>query len=117
MNLLSTLLLFESVSGGELILVLLAVFLLFGPNKIPEIARGLAKGIRDIKNATSDIQDEVNKTIDPIRKELQSSVNKIKKDLETETPEIKSVERIKSPEKNNNSGENITNGKLDDIAG
>jgi len=110
MNLLFTLLLFESISGGELILVLLAVFLLFGPNKIPEIARGLAKGIRDIKNATSDIQDEVNKTIDPIKKELQSSVNKIKKDLETETSDIKT-------EKKNISTEQKTDGTANDIAG
>ena len=78
MNQLFVLLLFESVSGGELILVLLAVFLLFGPNKIPEIARGLAKGISDIKKATSGIQDEVNKTITPIKNELMGTVDKLK---------------------------------------
>jgi len=110
MNFLFTLLLFESISGGELILVLLAVFLLFGPNKIPEIARGLAKGIRDIKNATSDIQNEVNKTIDPIKKELQDSVNKIKNELDTETTGLKS-------EKKNESTDQKTDGAPNDIAG
>jgi TatA/E family protein of Tat protein translocase len=110
MNLLFTLLLFESISGGELILVFLAVFVLFGPNKIPEIARGLAKGIRDIKNATSDIQDEVNKSIDPIRKELKDSVDKIKKELDTETPNVKT-------EIKNNSTEQKTDETTNNIAG
>jgi sec-independent protein translocase protein TatA len=94
MNLLFTILLFESISGGELILVLLAVFLLFGPNKIPEIARGLAKGINDIKKATGDIQKEVNKTIDPIKKELQGSVDKFKDDIQ------KGVNKTVDPLKN-----------------
>jgi TatA/E family protein of Tat protein translocase len=81
MNPLFIILLLDGVGTGELLVILLAVFLLFGPNKIPEIARGLAKGIRDIKNASEDIQKEVNKTIDPIKKELQDSVGKIKDEI------------------------------------
>lgn len=81
MKTLSILLLFQDVSGGELILILLAIFLLFGPNKIPEIAKGLAKGLNKIKNATSDIREEVNKTIDPIKKELQGNIDSVKEDL------------------------------------
>jgi TatA/E family protein of Tat protein translocase len=49
-------LLFFDVSGGELLIVLLAVFVLFGPKRIPEIARALAKGIQELKNTTNDIQ-------------------------------------------------------------
>ena len=55
--------LFLSPSGGEIILILVAVLLLFGANKIPELARGLGKGIREIKNATSDIQREITKDV------------------------------------------------------
>lgn len=54
---------FLSPSGGEIILILIAVLLLFGADKIPELARGLGKGIREIKNATSDIQREVTKGV------------------------------------------------------
>lgn len=57
-------LLFLSPSGGEIILILIAVLLLFGANKIPELARGLGKGIREIKNATSDIQREITKDVE-----------------------------------------------------
>jgi TatA/E family protein of Tat protein translocase len=81
MTLLSTLLLFQDVSGGELVLVLLAVFMLFGPKKIPDIAKKLAKGLHDIKKATGDISEQVNQAIDPIRKELQDPIDSIKKDL------------------------------------
>ena len=49
-------------STQELIFVGLAIVLLFGAKKIPEVARGLGKGIREFKNATSDIQEEIRKT-------------------------------------------------------
>lgn len=50
------------LSTQELIFAGLAVVLLFGSKKIPEIARGFGKGIREFKNATSDIQEEIRKT-------------------------------------------------------
>jgi len=81
MNLLFTLLLFEDISGGELILILLAVFLLFGPSKIPEIAKGIAKGIHNLKKTTNGFKEEVNKSIDPIKKELQIHVDALKDEL------------------------------------
>lgn len=55
--------LFLSASGGEIIFVLIAVLLLFGAKKIPELARGLGKGIREIKNATGEIQNEITKGV------------------------------------------------------
>ncbi len=43
----------------EMILIFLAVLLIFGARRIPEIARGLGKGIREFKDATSDIKREL----------------------------------------------------------
>lgn len=43
----------------EIIVILLVVLLLFGAKKIPEVARGLGKGIREFKKAAKDIEDEV----------------------------------------------------------
>lgn len=83
-HILYTLLLFEDVGTGELILILLAVFLLFGPDKIPEIARGLAKGIHDMRNATDHISNEVTNTIAPVKKELLGSVDDLKKEFKNE---------------------------------
>ncbi|MAC95957.1 MAG: twin-arginine translocase TatA/TatE family subunit [Flavobacteriales bacterium] len=53
---------FLSLGGSEIFIVLLAVVLLFGSKKIPELARGFGKGIREFKNATGDIQEEIRKT-------------------------------------------------------
>ena len=50
------------ISTGEIFFLMLIVVLLFGSKKIPEIARGFGKGIREFKNATSDIQEEIRKT-------------------------------------------------------
>ncbi|MEA1896999.1 MAG: twin-arginine translocase TatA/TatE family subunit [Bacteroidota bacterium] len=48
------------ISGGEIFIVLIAVLLLFGANKIPEIAKGLGKGMKEFKKATDDIKKEIN---------------------------------------------------------
>lgn len=52
-------LLFGMPSGGEWIFVILAVVLLFGAKKIPELARGLGKGINEFKRAKNDISNEI----------------------------------------------------------
>ena len=54
------------ISGGEIFIVLIVVLLLFGANKIPEIARGLGKGMREFKKATDDIKKEINDSSDSI---------------------------------------------------
>ena len=45
--------------GGELIFIVLVIIMLFGSKKIPELARGLGKGMREIKNVTNDIQQAI----------------------------------------------------------
>lgn len=53
-------LMFSIIPGGsEWILILLAVLLLFGAKKIPELARGLGKGIREFKDASREIKREI----------------------------------------------------------
>lgn len=75
------LLLFQDISGGELILVLLAIFLLFGPNKLPEITKSIAKTLGKFKKYTSEIQQEVDNVIDPIKKELKGPADSLKESL------------------------------------
>jgi sec-independent protein translocase protein TatA len=55
--------LFLSPSAGEIFLILIVVLMLFGAKGIPDIARNLGKGIREIKNATSEIQKEITKNV------------------------------------------------------
>ena len=47
------------ISGAEIFVILLIVVMLFGADKLPEIARGLGKGMRQIKDATNDIKREI----------------------------------------------------------
>ena len=58
-----TSLLFLNLGGGEIIIVLLVVLLFFGSNKIPELARGLGRGMREFKDATSGVQREIEESM------------------------------------------------------
>lgn len=57
---LQSILLFGMPGGWEWVLIVLAVLLLFGGKKIPELARGLGKGIREFKDATKEVKKEIN---------------------------------------------------------
>ncbi len=59
----AALLLFSIPGGGELLIILVVILLLFGGKKIPELARGLGKGIREFNNAKSSIQQELEEGI------------------------------------------------------
>ena len=47
------------ISGSEIIIVILMVVILFGAKKIPELAQGLGKGLKEFKKATDDIKREI----------------------------------------------------------
>jgi len=63
-------LLFFNLGAGEIFMVILVVLLLFGSKKIPEFARGLGKGIRQFKDATSDIQRDIEDSVKETKKDL-----------------------------------------------
>ena len=46
------------LGGGEIMLIMVVILIFFGANKIPELARGLGKGIREFKDASSEIRNE-----------------------------------------------------------
>ena len=50
----------------EIVIIVLVILLLFGGKKLPELARGLGKGLREFKNASRDIKKEVNNVVDDI---------------------------------------------------
>ena len=52
---------FSGIGMQELLLIFLVVLLLFGARRIPDIAAGLGRGIRDFKKALKDTQDEISK--------------------------------------------------------
>lgn len=55
-----TSLLFAMPGWTEMIIIALFIIIFFGAKKIPEIARGMGKGIREFKDATKEIKNEIN---------------------------------------------------------
>lgn len=49
----------NKIGPTELVLILLAVLLIFGPSKLPQIGSAIGKGIRELKNASRDIKEQV----------------------------------------------------------
>lgn len=56
------------IGAQELILIFLVILLLFGAKRIPEIAHGLGKGMREFKKAMREAQDEITKPETPVKK-------------------------------------------------
>lgn len=54
-----TFLFMANMGGYEILLILLVILIFFGAKKIPELARGLGRGIREFKDATKEIKDEL----------------------------------------------------------
>ena len=76
------------ISGQEIVILALAVLILFGSKKIPEMARGLGKGMREFRKAADDIKRELNQSapdiksgFDDIGKDIKDSAEDLKKDF------------------------------------
>ena len=51
---------FLNLGAGEIVLIALVVLLLFGGKKIPELMKGLGKGVRNFKDGLKDVEDQIN---------------------------------------------------------
>lgn len=86
---------FLFISGGEIAFILFIVVMVFGADKIPEIARGLGKGMRTLKDATNDIKHEISKSAEQhgidtdVTKGINEEIKKVKDDLEDFTGSVK----------------------------
>ena len=59
-----------NVGGSELFFIMFMVLMLFGSKKIPEIARGLGKGLREMKDAASGIEREITKEMNDVKENI-----------------------------------------------
>ena len=87
---------FLFISGTEITFILFIVIMVFGADKLPEIARGLGKGMRVLKDATNDIKHEITKTAEKngidtggITDDVNKELNKVKDDLDDFTGSVK----------------------------
>ncbi|MDG5492823.1 twin-arginine translocase TatA/TatE family subunit [Psychroserpens sp. SPM9] len=79
----------------EILFILVIVVMVFGADKIPEVARGLGKGMRMLRDATSDIKSEITKSAEKqgidtdLTKDITQEINKVKDDLEDFTGSVR----------------------------
>lgn len=97
------------ISGPEIFVILLIVVMVFGADKLPEIARGLGKGMRQIKDATNDIKREIKTSaekheidIDAAAK-VRDEISKVKDNFSNPVSQVKNkiVDDITGPIKRN----------------
>ena len=73
------------ISGQEIVIIAMAVLILFGSKRIPEMARGLGKGMREFRKAADDIKRELNQSAPDIKRGLED----IGKNIKDSTEELK----------------------------
>jgi TatA/E family protein of Tat protein translocase len=54
------------IGGGEVMIVLFIVLLLFGGDKMPQLAKGLARALRDFKKAAGEVESEFKRALDEV---------------------------------------------------
>ncbi len=111
------------IGGGEIIFIIFAILLLFGPKKIPEFAKMVKKGMSEVKKAQSafqehitDIKDEINKPIveiiekanvvepDEKNKKIKPTADYLEYEAKKNSKKVADFENtnIPNPENNNN---------------
>ena len=73
------------ISGAELVFVFFVILLVFGADKVPDIARTLAKGMRQLRNATQDIKSEIEKSAEKQgldTKQIKQDLKEVKDEVE-----------------------------------
>ena len=64
-----------NLGTGEIVIIAIVVLLLFGGKKIPELMRGLGKGVKSFKDGVNEAKDEINKAKAELDKPVDPSKN------------------------------------------
>ncbi|MBT8263962.1 MAG: twin-arginine translocase TatA/TatE family subunit [Muriicola sp.] len=83
------------ISGAEIFFIMFIVVMVFGADKIPGIAKGLGKGMRQLKDATEDIKQEIQKSAEKqgidtsLTDDIKKEIEEVKKNVKDVTGTIK----------------------------
>jgi sec-independent protein translocase protein TatA len=89
---------FDTIGGGEILLILVVVLLLFGPKKIPGLAQSLGKGLREFRKAQQEFQQNIShvvgneemrglaRSISDIREGVNQSMSQLSSEIASATP-------------------------------
>ncbi|KIA88379.1 Sec-independent protein translocase subunit TatA/TatB [Kaistella jeonii] len=74
------------LSIGEMMLIAVAIVVLFGPDKLPKIARDLGQGVRKMRSAMEDVKSEILKETDNPVSEIKKEIEKVKQAAQDYNP-------------------------------
>nr|WP_188462675.1 twin-arginine translocase TatA/TatE family subunit [Bizionia arctica] len=86
---------FLFIGTTEIMFILFIVIMVFGADKIPDIAKGMGKGMRMLRDATNDVKSEISKSAEKngldtsITKDVQDELKKVKDELEDFTGSVR----------------------------
>jgi sec-independent protein translocase protein TatA len=84
------------LGAGEILIILVVAFLLFGPKQLPEIGRQVGKAVKGLKETADDLR----KTVEPEMNAIQQEVKMVEQDFQASMKEAEEeIESIKAPEK------------------
>ncbi|MEA1886303.1 MAG: twin-arginine translocase TatA/TatE family subunit [Bacteroidota bacterium] len=69
------------ISGQEIFIILVVALILFGAKKLPDIAKGIGKGMREFRKATDDIKREFNESTKDVQDDIKDMSDSVNKDL------------------------------------
>lgn len=85
----------DSIGGGELMVIMLFILMFFGSKKIPDLARGLGKAMREMKDAMNGVQSEIRESMNEVEKTVKQEMNKIEEPAKPAEPTA--VVKIEEP--------------------
>lgn len=77
----ATTFLFLNLGGGEVFLIVLVIIMLFGSDKLPDLAKGISRGIREINDAKQQIQTEIQKNTSGIKEEIEKHTSEMQQEI------------------------------------
>ena len=107
------------LSFGEMIVIVLAIIVVLGKDKIPEIARGWGQGNKKMKGGMEDVKSEIMKDADNPVSEIKKEIEKVKKTAQEYDPTEKIKQELdlrKQLDLNTSDSKNVTVEKTDQLS-
>jgi sec-independent protein translocase protein TatA len=79
---LNSIFLFLNLGGGEAIIIVLVALMFFGEDKLPGIAKGLGKGLRELNDAKAQIQNEITKSTEGFSQQIKKHTDEIQAEID-----------------------------------
>ncbi len=85
------------ISGGEFMLILVFILIFFGAKGIPDIARGMGRFMRQVRDASSEVQREINRGATEIRRGAEAHQREFRSALEEAPPPHRETSKPEEP--------------------